>query len=122
MEKDKTMHIIQTILIDAKNNSLKDLEFECRNYSGRGMHGKYCLGIITSESVGKLFALIVQELYNYVLESLDEVNDDNYSEIEKCTHSKFCEISQAFSSMSQDNMGTDMVYYFPNVKFEEEED
>lgn len=63
------------------------------NYSGRGMFGKQCVGIVTDRNMAE----VMLELSDY----LHECGIDNVKE----------ELGRA----CYDNLGRDMVIYFPNV-------
>lgn len=77
-------------------------EMQVRKYSGRGMYGRECIGIVT-DNVGKLFAAVLEY-------SKDE---------DEVLRNK---ISYWFERMRSDNMGMSMVYYNPYVEFEGEEE
>lgn len=82
---------------------IEGIGFETRSYSGRGMYGKQCLGVEISrdQSIGDLFAMILEEV-----DGQDDLR----------------EIADGFHGMCWDSMGLDMIYYFPNVPYFNEED
>jgi hypothetical protein len=65
------------------------------SYSGRGMSGRTCLGIVVNSSVGEVLAMLV--------ESVDDSNRE--------------EIVQAVRSMRTDSMGRGVVLYWPSIAF-----
>lgn len=68
-------------------------------YSGRGMYGKECFGIVTRDPrVISLFLLEIAD--EYAARNPDE--DDPFYEVRELT-----------LSMEVDNMGLSMIYYFP---------
>jgi len=81
---------------------IENAGYECRNYSGRGMCGKYCLGVVVKnmgEFIGNIF---------YEIADLDWA---------------YCEeMGDLFGSMRTDNMGLDTILYFPGTAYSEEDD
>ena len=77
-------------------------------YSGRGMYGSKCFGITVPQysevGVLQLFFNILGELHNRNKEEL--IN----------------ELLELDWKMSSDNMGLDMIYYFTNIQWPEEEE
>jgi hypothetical protein len=83
--------------------AIEDADFECQSYSGRGMYGRKCLAVEIGRShdLGELFAGILEQVEG----------EDNTREIQ-----------DGLRGMCWDNMGLDMVYYFPNVPYTEDEE
>ncbi len=98
-------HVIQEFFEDTSE------DFELRKYSGRGMYGKECVGIITP-SLAKFMAHVMQSL-QYKLDSL-EFDPDSTDEV-------VGNLAQAFKHMRTDSMGLDTIVYFPNMEFVGEE-
>lgn len=79
-------------------------------YSGRGMYGAECIGI-----VGK-----GPELMRFVLRIIPQI-DPNY-DFESTLHmnAEKPDVSIAFSDewvrMNQDNMGSELIYYWPEIQ------
>lgn len=87
-----------------------------RSYSGRGMYGKECLGIVIYNTVGVFCAEILRALFN------GSVRAANFSENEEFDRSDIAEeIAEALSSMCQDAMGLGTIVYFPSVPYVFEE-
>jgi ribosome-binding factor A len=86
-----------------------DTELKIRSYSGRGMFGKQCLGIDVErgQSIGDVFAAILEGV----------ANDDSVLNGQGLE-----EAAEAFRNMSSDNMGLGTIYYFPNVRYIEDEE
>lgn len=70
------------------------------DYSGRGMYGKTCFGLIYGGSVGQLCACFLRGLDD---DTMDEMAD-------------------LFDEMRTDSMGYDTIYYFPGWTLDEDED
>jgi len=83
---------------------LRSAELSPMSYSGRGMMGKRCLAVVT-KSQGKLFSSVLTAIVDQGLSPAD-IND----------------YAEAFESMRSDSMGHDIVFYFPTVEFDEDED
>lgn len=80
----------------------ENAEYKCFSYSGRGMYGRKCLAVYYSGSVGSLFAAVL----------------DSYTPNPECNKANMIE---AFEQMQTDNLGRDMVAYFPNIEYVENE-
>ena len=93
-------HPLQTVL--------EILEFDCFNYSGRGMYGRSCLAIKTEDSLGEFFA---QFLGACVSCGEDSAIDEE----------ALAQMQEAFQEMRQDNLGSKLLIYFPKVQFLSEE-
>jgi len=90
--------------------SVIETNYRTRSYSGRGMYGKGCLGVVVkgSHGVGKLMAHIVAEIGNLVNEGAEEETVD-------VVCGEIADISDALGSMESDSMGMDTIVYFPSV-------
>ena len=86
------MYALQLIFSDEDNN------LEPFSYSGRGMGGKRCVAV--RSTLEKVLAAIIYG-----------VTDSNREEL-----------AEACRRVETDNLGHDIVVYFPYVEFEEEED
>ena len=92
--------------------SIIETNYRTRSYSGRGMYGKGCLGVVVkgSHGVGKLMAHIVAEIGHLVSDTADaETVDDTCKVIDG--------ISAALKYMVCDSMGMDTIVYFPDVSY-----
>lgn len=83
-------------------------------YSGRGMYGAECFGIVINRHAK---ATILSIFMDIIFDAID----GNYSDevIEEVRHIEW--------KMREDNLGLDQIYYFPNVQWpadecEEEDD
>jgi hypothetical protein len=74
--------------------------FETRDYSGRGMYGKYCLGVDLDTTSG-----FISTVGRYVRGEDDED-----------------EIMRKLDSYSSDSMGLGIIVYWPSVPYEGSED
>mgnify|MGYP003336159782 CR=1 FL=1 len=71
---------------------LEDNEYECRSYSGRGMYGKNCLGVVVDAKI-EMFHLAYQAGQQQVQFYLEK--------------------------MEWDSMGHSTIFYWPGVPFVE---
>jgi len=85
-------HILQELLENGN--------FECRSYSGRGMYGKECLGVVCKNE-RQVISKIIEALAN------ESINDH-------------FDVSDAFSEFYKDNLGSNTIVYFPGIKFVDE--
>lgn len=90
MEKSKLQEVLEDILDDAV------YEFTIRSYSGRGMYGKECLAIVTNEDIFNIGVEVgvAYKSYGYYWEEIPEIK--------------------------KDNMGTSLVYYWPDIDYVED--
>lgn len=89
---------------------LQDLlegEWDVRSYSGRGMFGAKCLGVVMGGPMG------LGRLVASVLENVQRLEDRHEGAAEQ--------IARAFRGMRTDQMGLGSIVYFPDVKFVDEE-
>lgn len=102
---------------------------EYRSYSGRGMYGKSCVGITGSyRDCQRLLSDIAAEIIDDVYTTAIDCGDDEKEMIHAgnvANQSK--EDIENLMNYSTDNMGLDIVMYWPNIKFvgkefEDEED
>lgn len=81
---------------------LEESGYEPMPYSGRGMYGRYCVGVRTGD-IGHLFADILSVTKDNSSVHLDEVSD-------------------AFRCMRTDSLGLDVIIYFPTIPFHDASD
>jgi len=100
MENTETRkHALQELLETVRRAG--DVDIHVRSYSGRGMYGKECLGVtVRSGDLGELFASVLDVMHH---------EDSSCDTIDQ--------ICKAWRRMSQDNMGRDMIYYFPSIPY-----
>jgi hypothetical protein len=74
-----------------------------RSYSGRGMYGRSCLGVVIDGfDIGRLIA--------HIIRNMDFVKDDKYP-------GDRGEIADSFEEMCWDSLGLQTVVYFKSVRF-----
>ena len=86
---------------------LEDNGFEPRKYSGRGMFGAQCVGVIQTKGTPSVLVQI-----GYLI-GMDE-GGTFYSESDKE------EFVEQVANYSSDNFGHDTIYYWPYMKFVED--
>lgn len=94
----KITNEMKNALISVRDND----DFEYRSYSGRGMFGQHCLGVVTDNIVSFVRILITE----FVLEC---VNNPELGDIENQI-----EKMDWIDDYRSDNMGRSMIYYFPD--------
>ena len=95
INKEPVKNRIQSMLQVA----FDELGYNCREYSGRGMYGKNCLGVDLEES----------NLFTIGFEVAEWVGN-NYPE-------RLCEVKDSINKIRQDSLGMNVIVYFPNVEF-----
>ncbi|MBF0102271.1 MAG: hypothetical protein HQK77_15325 [Desulfobacterales bacterium] len=80
-------------------NVFTELGYEARSYSGRGMYGKHCLGVIIPQGTSA-FTLGME-----LVRELGELGD---------------EYDYLFGEVAQDSMGYDTIVYFRRIEFTQE--
>ena len=101
------MKSIQSII---KANATQEGVTYHKNYSGRGMYGRLCIGI--SGSLSECMAVIkacIVELHN---EAQDFANDDSDYDFEWALELVF--------NYSTDNLGYDRIVYWPGMQDDQE--
>lgn len=85
---------------------LESYDLPVQSYSGRGMYGKTCLGVVIPlHGQGKLLQKIVKGAAE--LAAADDPNEPHYEEV-----------ADAMDSYATDFMGkSDMIVYWPDVPF-----
>lgn len=83
-------------------------DYEPRRYSGRGMMGRSCLGVICDVESTMLLRVIQAAIGQL---SGDEEGFD-----------KLQEVVEALENSSRDNMGMSMIVYWPSIEWEEPEE
>lgn len=82
--------------------------YDPRAYSGRAMYGRDCLAVTVTGSnyLGHLIACVIGVMF-------DSTWGHTYADIEA--------VKSAFKKMRTDNLGNDMIVYFPGVQFVSED-
>lgn len=96
MEKEKSLF----------QNLVEDAGHTCRSYSGRGMYGKQCLGVVVTTSIGHFVA----DLFEQMEVVVREYEEDHISDVCEAAYS-------AFATMQTDSMGMDTIVYFTDVEY-----
>ena len=78
------------------------------DYSGRGMYGRKCIGIVGSAKDLMRFTLILIEQQKIV------ESDDSYVEIMSETDTRT--IHEDWLEARWDNMGSDTIFYWPHIQ------
>lgn len=94
----ETKHALQVLF---ETISEHDDEYRVHSYSGRGMHGRECLGVTFRGNIGKLICDVLTRC------GVDGEIDDT--------------VPECFENMVQDSMGLGTVVYFPHVKYVDED-
>jgi hypothetical protein len=84
--------------------ALEDAGYEPRSYSGRGMYGRECVGVVTSGASFRLGAEVAK--------SAAYLADD-----EEEAQAVLCDLAEL--SVATDAMGFDTIVYFPGVDWPE---
>lgn len=90
------MHALQRLL-----ENMDDDELSIQSYSGRGMNGMECLGVVVPS--------ITVFFHKVLIAVLDPDFDNDDSE----------DITGAIANMKEDSMGRNDIVYFPNIKYQE---
>lgn len=102
-------------------------EVKARSYSGRFMYGKDCLGIVGSiqecmQAIARIIARIIQEMYDEVVNYAEDLaDDDDANELERL-HESAQNITKTLLSYKQDNMGYDVILYWPDIEYKRKEE
>lgn len=92
---------LNNILLDSIDNA--GLVKPYFNYSGRGMYGRTCFGVVVPRSTSSFDVAmsIIADMIN---------TDQNQSDIN--------EIMEALSEAREDSLGLDTILYFPNLQID----
>jgi hypothetical protein len=74
--------------------------YAVRDYSGRGMYGKYCLAVESDDSPEQVLLSIVGE-YTYTADNLDEVRA----------------LTEALKGCQTDTLGRGAILYWPGIEW-----
>lgn len=97
------MTTLAQLIKDTSSDLAGDVDFR-KSYSGRGMYGAECVGIVGShQQCMSIIAEVIKELHSVG----DDGFDDNVDEL-------MC--------FETDSMGRDMIYYWPQIQWEGEPD
>lgn len=87
----------------------QDAGYSVQPYSGRGMYGKKCLGVVVKQG---------KELGNFIGDILEELSRAEYTDPLQYTNA-LVQLSEDFQNLRQDNLGISTIIYFPNVSFDQ---
>ena len=87
--------------------ALEDAGFETRSYSGRGMYGKYCLGVTTDNPIEVAAQAVARAVENV---QMDHPKANLGIEARR--------IADEVGDASTDSMGLDVIVYWPGVPYE----
>lgn len=82
--------------------AIEDAGYEPREYSGRGMYGRQCLGVTCERPAGFMVALFAT-----MCENADDVDEIR-------------EVAEALQDPSEDAMGRDAIIYWPSIRWQGE--
>jgi hypothetical protein len=96
-------------------------EVRYRSYSGRGMYGKDCVGI-TGPNSKCLIVLghIINENAQEVFDDCIDASDENLNLVYEA-RDEFQETVERLMSFRMDQMGFDVVFYWPYLPYQEVE-
>lgn len=105
-------------LMDEFVNVIQYHDGEIIKYSGRGMFGKYCVGVVTNNA-SKLLIEVAFKLGGNILEATQSRAVDAAASCDEIEI--YNELMYKLSkNVCTDSMGLDMVVYFPSWTWEEE--
>jgi len=84
-----------------------NIQFEIRRYSGRGMYGKECFGVVTNKP-----GIVATTIFMALTDKFDE----------EVGHQEKVDLLFELSKISQDSMGLHTIVYFPDISLEDEDD
>ena len=82
---------------------IEDAGYEVRRYSGRGMYGKWCVGVEVDGDMNG-YKLVCDVVRIAAVQDEDDID----------------ELINVFSNTNQDSMGLGMVIYWPKMKITKE--
>lgn len=91
---------------------IENAGFEPQDYSGRAMYGNRCLGITCDNPVSMIAKILSEALQTLSSEplSIDQVV------------SEFEDLARQLESPRMDNMGLDIIVYWPHISWEDNEE
>jgi len=106
-------HVLQLLLEDT------DYAENMRSYSGRGMSGQTCLGV-TGSSLGDFMSAVMGAFVQRCSDSPEAEGGEGVV-VSEATLDLGNAIAEALGTVRTDNMGRDIIIYFPRVPFVEED-
>lgn len=96
--------------------SIEECGYEAQSYSGRGMYGEHCVGIVCSDPENLLVMLTLSLVRGYLLDFEDDQNKILFDKIEN----HLDDVYEFLRSPRMDSMGKQSIIYWPHIKWEEE--
>lgn len=81
--------------------AIENAGYETRSYSGRGMYGKQCLGVVSENTIETIV-----DILRWAFSEGTTENDDLYYAL-----------SKAMQSAKTDSMGQGYIIYFPDHEY-----
>ena len=121
------MFNLQELIKDACEYVGDDGAIEFRNsYSGRGMYGRECVGVVGSfETCQALIAQVIKDLSSRLTGAARDSKDPESSKTDEDLADVEYEFDQAVDKLLSyrfDNMGLQMIFYWPDLDPLEEEE
>lgn len=110
-ERTQTVKVSKDILVDAAFDAGLEPNAVRIDYSGRGMYGDRCIGIVGDLEECRRFERQLQtKLYVDEHQGEDDIENTIVNFVDWCDHQ--------FPSSSQDSMGLSMILYWPRLEFD----
>lgn len=107
------MPTLQERIKDAAENS--NVSFR-NSYSGRGMYGKSCVGIVSShDACMSIISQIIREDADELIDSAFDAENDDRAIINIMRH-EWHENVYTLLRFSTDSMGHDVIFYWPELE------
>lgn len=84
-----------------------------RTYSGRGMYGRECVGLVVS-NVGELLRFVLD--LGYLEAEYDGINSEVGQRVWNDVNALVSALAGGGLTTEQDSMGRDAIYYWPSVE------
>lgn len=84
-----------------------------RTYSGRGMYGRECVGLVV-HNVGELLRFVLD--LGYLEAEYDGINSEVGERIWNDVNALVSSLAAGALATQQDSMGRDAIYYWPSVE------
>jgi NADPH-dependent glutamate synthase beta subunit-like oxidoreductase len=89
------------------------------NYSGRAMYGKDCVGLVgelreIQTLVAELTVELIEQLYDYAIDANGD-GDSEDDDIAETYHDNVIQAIEMLSNWRIDNMGLQMIMYWPDI-------
>ena len=103
---------IQALIMDACRDH-GDVSFR-NDYSGRGMYGRTCIGIVGTRAncqvvIYEVMRELIDRLYDVAVDGDEQEASNLRDEVHECTE-------QLIKQSREDSMGLDLIVYWPNIE------